>query len=227
MLIQKIKPILERSKKAGWITEPDAMEILRVGGLDTTESTMAVNEEEAVAFAEKHGYPVVAKVVSPEIIHKSDVGGVVVGIDSEKKLRATFKRLSLLPGFTGAVVAEMARGIELIIGAKVDSQFGPVILLGIGGVGVEIYKDTAVRMAPLNEEDVSSMIAGIKGQQLIRGFRGSDPVDIGALTTLMIEFSDIVMELESYIDSVDLNPVICSGSRCVIADARMILKEKG
>jgi len=227
MLDKKIKSLVEKSKKYGWILEHDAMALMSEAGLDVARHVFAETEDEAAAFAEKCGYPVVAKVTSPEIIHKSDVGGVVVGIDNEKDLRGHFQRFSKMNGFIGIVVAEMLKGTELIIGSKTDQQFGPVVLLGIGGVGVEIYKDTAIRMAPLKEDDIDSMIKDIEGHQLITGFRGSDPVDIDSLKSLIVTFSNLIMELEPYIESADLNPVICSGSRSTIADARMILSKKG
>ena len=227
MLNQKIKPILERSGKYGWVLEPDAMEILRTAELDLPRHLFAESEDDAVVFAEKSGYPVVAKIVSPEVIHKSDVGGVVVGIAGEKELRDVFKRFSKMNGFAGVIVAEMLKGTELIVGARIDEQFGAVIILGIGGVSVEIYNDTVIRMAPLTENDVASMVADIKGQKLIKGFRGSDPVDMKTLTSLLIDFSNFVLELEPFIESIDLNPVICTGSRCIIADARIILAQSG
>ncbi len=223
MLARKLKPIVERSREYGWILEPDALAMLKAAGLDLPRYLMAGNEVDAVGFAEQCGYPVVAKIVSPEIMHKSDVGGVAVGISTEKELREVFKRFSLMKGFTGVIVAEMLKGTELIIGARIDEQFGAVVVLGIGGVGVEIYNDTAIRMAPLKEKDVASMVADIRGQKLITGFRGSDPVDMNTLTSLLMDFSNLVMELEPYIESIDLNPVICAGSRCISADARMIL----
>ncbi|MBN2185384.1 MAG: acetate--CoA ligase family protein [Candidatus Krumholzibacteriota bacterium] len=223
MLGKKIKPIIERSRKHGWILEPDAMEILKTAGLDLPQYLFAESEDDAAQFADKNGYPVVAKIVSPEIMHKSDVGGVVVGIADEKELREVFKRFSRMNGFSGVIVVEMLKGTELIIGARIDEQFGAVIVLGIGGVAVEIYNDTVIRMAPIKENDVASMVADIRGQKLIKGFRGSDPVDIKTLTSLLIDFSNFVIKLEPFIESIDLNPVICTGSRCIIADARMIL----
>ncbi|HSG28842.1 MAG TPA: acetate--CoA ligase family protein [Candidatus Krumholzibacterium sp.] len=224
MLKKEIKEILEGSKKTGWVLEPDAKMIMRLAGLDVPEYVHARTIEEAVSFAASKGYPLVAKVVSPDILHKSDVGGVVVGIRDEEELKKTFEGFSRMNGFVGAVVEEMASGVELIIGAKIDPQFGPVVLTGIGGVGVEIYKDTAIRMAPLKADDIPPMIADIRARKLLEGYRGADPVDMGVLSAAIVAFSELVMELEPYIESIDLNPVMCSASRCVVADARIILK---
>jgi acyl-CoA synthetase (NDP forming) len=120
-------------------------------------------------------------------------------------------------------VEEMVSGTELIVGAKIDYQFGPVILLGIGGTGVEIYQDTTLRMAPLNQQDVDYMINGLKAGQLIKGYRGSEPVNLPALSSLIMTFSALVMEIEKSIESIDLNPVMCNAKRCVVADARIMI----
>jgi len=122
------------------------------------------------------------------------------------------------------LVEEMVNGVELIIGAKIDYQFGPVILMGIGGTGVEIYQDTVLKMAPLQETDVAQMVQGLKGRALIEGHRGTEPVNLAELTRMLILFSDLVMALEDRIESVDLNPVMASSKCCVAADARIMLK---
>jgi len=167
---------------------------------------------------------VVGKVVSPKVVHKSEKNGVEIGIDNDGKLQETFRRFSQIDGFAGMLVEETISGIELIIGAKVDDQFGPVVLLGIGGTGVEIYKDVSLRMAPLALKDVESMIRCLKAHSLLEGYRGSKPVNLREINRLLMTFSELVMDLESLIDSIDLNPVICSPSRCVVADARIMLR---
>jgi acyl-CoA synthetase (NDP forming) len=123
------------------------------------------------------------------------------------------------------LVEEMLTGIEVIVGAKVDHQFGPVILFGMGGTAVEIYRDVSLRMAPLGQKDAESMIRCLKARPLLEGYRGREPVNLDELTRLLKTFSDVVMDLETEIESVDLNPVICSSKRCVVADARIILKQ--
>jgi acetate---CoA ligase (ADP-forming) subunit beta len=226
MLNKDMKKIIDGFKKDGWIPEPEAKRLIAMAGMDVPKHRWARTPDEAVDFACKNCYPVVAKVVSPRIIHKSDVGGVVVGIDSDEKLENAWKTFSCLDGFEGMLVEEMAgKGQELIIGAKVDYQFGPVILLGIGGTGVEIYQDVTMRMAPINENDVTSMIDSLKGRNIILGFRGGPPANVEALTKLLINFSSLVISLRDHIQSIDLNPVICSGDRCIIADARVILND--
>ena len=224
MLRKEIRDIIAESRGRGWVLEPEAKRVLAVSGIDVPNSTWAKSLEKAIRFTAKIGYPVAAKVVSPQVLHKSDVGGVVLGIDSDDKLSETFNRFSAFQGFAGMLVEEMVAGAELIIGAKVDYQFGPIIVLGIGGTGVEIYKDTTLRMAPLKQSDVASMLKGLKAHQLLEGYRGSKSVNLERLNTTMLAFSHLVMRLEDYFESIDLNPVMCSSERCVVADARIMLK---
>jgi len=223
MLTEDMRNILGNAREAGWVLEPDAKRLLALAGLTVPRFTLAATLKEAVAAARKIGYPVVVKVVSPDILHKSEFGGVVVGVQNESRLTDIYQELSVLPGFVGLLVEEMLPGSELIVGAKVDFQFGPVILLGIGGTAVEIYQDTVIRMAPLGENDVASMIVGLKGHKLLNGYRGAEPVHIPSLTRLVRDFSTLVMELENEIESIDLNPVKCTGTSCVVADARIML----
>jgi succinyl-CoA synthetase beta subunit len=223
MLNKAMREIVAKARKTGWILEPDAKRMLGLAGVNIPDFKMAATMEEAVAAADRIGYPVVAKVVSPDIMHKSDVQGVKVGIRDAEALQKTFADFSTKKGFCGVLVEEMVTGTELIIGALIDYQFGPVILLGVGGTGVEIYQDTAIRMAPVAEEDVIAMVGSLKGAALLKGYRGEDPVNIQDLTQLMLSVSNLVMALEDDMASMDLNPVKCDQSRCVVADARIIL----
>jgi hypothetical protein len=224
MLTREVQDILSSSKATGWVLEPEAKRLFSFLGLDVPRFIWAKRLEEAVQFAKAIGYPVVGKVVSPNLVHKSDLNGVELGIDDGDRLKEAFLRFSQMNGFAGMLVEEMISGIELIVGAKVDDQFGPIVLLGIGGTGVEIYKDVSLRMAPLVSKDVASMIRCLKGHQVLEGYRGSKPINLGELNRLLLTFSELVMDLESLIDSIDLNPIICSPSRCVVADARIMLR---
>jgi succinyl-CoA synthetase beta subunit len=223
MLEKGIEEILSASMQNGWVMEPEAKRLLSLAGLGVPRFTWATGIEEAVRFSMEIGFPVVAKVVSPKVIHKSDLGGVVSGINSDEKLREIFSRFSRLDGFAGVLVEEMLFGVELIVGAKMDYQFGPVILLGIGGIGVEIYGDTTLRMAPLSEADVVSAFRGLRAHCLLEGYRGSDPINLDRLTEMLLLFSSLVMEFQDRFESIDLNPVICSHDKCVVADARIML----
>lgn len=224
MLKKSSADIFAASAEQGWVLEPDTKHLLAAEGIDVPRFSWATREAEAVFFAQQIGYPVVAKIVSYRVVHKSDQGGVAVGVDSDEKLAAVFRRFAAIEGFAGLLVEEMIAGIELIVGSKTDHQFGPVILLGIGGTGVELYQDVSVRMAPLEPRDIDSMIRGLKARQYLTGFRGTDPVNTGRLSRLLITFSRLAMKWQERVDSIDLNPVICSAERCTVADARIILK---
>jgi acyl-CoA synthetase (NDP forming) len=225
VLTNLVNEIISTSKNAGWVLEPEAKRFFSEAGLDIPRFMWAKKVKEAILFAEEIGFPVAAKVVSPKIIHKSEVKGVSVGIDSDEKLKEAFDRFSRMEGFAGMLVEEMVPGVELIVGAKVDYQFGPVILFGMGGTGVEIYGDVTLRMAPLGQKDVESMIRCLKARPLLEGYRGKEPVNLNELMRMLKTFSDLVMDLETEIESIDLNPVICSSRRCVIADARIMLRK--
>jgi len=226
MLRREIVEILSSSKTTGWVLEPEAKRLLSSVGMDTPRFIWAKKADQAIRFAEEIGYPVVAKIVSPKVLHKSERDGVVTNIHSSDTLIKTFNRFCQFEEFTGMLVEEMVTGIELIVGAKIDFQFGPVILLGIGGTGVEIYRDIVLRMAPLGPRDIESMTKCLKAHQILEGYRGSKPISLIELNRLLIAFSGLVMDLEGSIESIDLNPVICSSERCVVADARIILKKQ-
>jgi succinyl-CoA synthetase beta subunit len=224
MLTRPILSILESSQAIGWVMEPDAKEMLRSFGIPVPRFQVAADPAAAIVFAQSAGYPLAAKVVSPQILHKSDVGGVQLKIDSDVQLTETFRRFEALPGFCGMLMEPMAGGIELIVGAKNDYQFGPVLLLGSGGIGVEIYQDVALRMAPVKEKEVLSMVACLKARKLLEGYRGTAPIAMASLVSLMLAFSDLVMALQERFETIDLNPVMCSAEGCVVADARIMLK---
>lgn len=223
MLKKEIKAIIDKSRPWGWVLEPDAQKLFSLCGFQTPRCDVAVSNDQAATIARRIGYPVVAKIVSPAIIHKSDVRGVVVGIKDDESLIQALERFRKLDGFVGMLVAEMVRGLELIIGAKNDFQFGPMVLLGMGGVGVEIYKDASLRMAPLTARCADRMMNGLAARKLLAGYRGGEPVNLNALRKTIVNFSRLVMELKDEIESVDLNPVMCTAKACTIADARIML----
>ena len=220
----EIVQIIEHSHTNGWVLEPDAKHIFSLAGFDVPRYTLAETFDEAMHFAHEIGYPVVAKIVSPHILHKSDVGGVAVGIPDHERLAEVFQRFKGMDGFIGVLVEELVSGVELIIGSKIDFQFGPMILLGLGGTSVEIYKDVSLRMAPLSAHDASSMIKGLKAHRLLEGYRGAEPVDLGKLSDTLLSFSSLIIEIQDRIESIDINPLLCTSRRCVIADARIMLK---
>ena len=223
MLKTAICKALNSATESGWVLEPDAKHLLRTAGLKVPAFKVCPEVSEAVAWAGKIGYPVAAKVVSPKAMHKSELKGVVVGIGDDDALREAYKHFRRIDGFCGMLVESIAAGVEVIVGAKIDYQFGPVILLGMGGTAVEIYQDTAIRMAPLIERDVWSMVGSLKARRLLEGYRGSEAVSMEALVETMLTFSDLVLTLGERFESIDLNPVMCSAEDCIIVDARIVL----
>jgi hypothetical protein len=223
MLRDNIRKIFHEAKERGWVMEPQAKGLLGLAGMDVPRFLFTADVAEAIRFADKIKYPVVAKVVSPDVIHKSDASGVVLGIPGAQRLGEIFAEMGKIRGFQGIIVEESLKGIELIVGMKMDKQFGPVILLGMGGTAVEIYKDVTLRMAPLREHDTESMMRCLIARPLLEGYRGSEGVNVNELKKMLLAFSSLVMEFEKEVESVDLNPVICNASRCVVADARIML----
>jgi hypothetical protein len=226
VLRKEIEDILSASKEWGWVLEPEAKRLLALYGFEVPRFKWAGSLDAALQFASETGYPLAAKVVSPKVLHKSDAKGVMLGIDSDEKLEEVFLRFSRIEQSMGILIEEMVSGLELILGAKMDYQFGPVILVGMGGTGVEIYKDASMRMAPLSERDAEGMLRGLKARQLLDGFRGSEPVNRAALIGALLAFSSVVMDLEDRFESIDLNPLMCSSEGCFVADARIVLSSQ-
>lgn len=223
MLKKKIRTIIDTYKASGWVLEPDAKAIMKTQGLDIPDFVLTGSFDKAEVFLKKNKGPVVAKAVSKKILHKTEHQAVVTHISSSKQLKKEMERLLKLDGCEAVLIEEMVQGLEIIIGAKNDFQFGPVVVFGIGGTSVEIYNDTAIRMAPLKPGDVFSMTASLKAKELLSGYRGKTGVNMEILTYTLVQFSHLIMDLEEDMASLDLNPVICTNDRCVIADARIIL----
>jgi len=221
---QKAEQILSRSRSLGWVVEPLAREVLEAYSLPVSRYRWAKTPEDAVAASRTIGYPVVVKVVSPEVIHKTEVGGVKVGLDSEADVTAAFSAMQKIPGFDGVLIDQMVSGTELIVGSSHDSQFGPVILVGIGGTSVEIYRDVAMRLAPLSEKDAIDAMDSLRGKKLLSGYRGSRPVHLSRVARMIARFSRAVMDMQESVESIDLNPVMCGPEGAVIADARIMLR---
>lgn len=223
MLKKEIRAILDRSRLHGWVMEPDAKRILSLSGIAVPRFKLARSADAALECASELGYPVVAKIVSPDIVHKSEVNGVKVGVRDARELKSIYTRFARHKRFVGMLVEEMAAGLELIVGGKIDAQFGPVVLLGMGGTGVEVYKDTVLRMAPVKSSDVQSMVNCLTAGCLLQGFRGRPAIDMQALIGVITTFSTLLIKLADQVSSVDLNPVLCTDQGCLVADARILL----
>jgi acetyltransferase len=211
------------------LLEPDAMAFLKENGIPVPEFGFAKNEEEAAAHAERIGFPVVVKVVSPEIIHKSDRGGVVLGIKDADGVRWAFRRMRDIcedGDFRGVVVYPMLKtGKEAIIGLTNDPTFGPVVAFGMGGVYTEVLRDITFRVAPVSENQALGMIREIKMYPLLRGARGESPIDERALARTIAAFSRLSSKYPD-ISEADLNPVFLYEHGVMAADARILGKQK-
>lgn len=212
------------------LNEVQAKDLLQRAGIPVVPTAQAHTAEEAVSLAEQYGYPVAAKVLSPQIVHKSDVGGVRLGLGDPEAVRRAFGALqdlaSSIPGarFEGVAIQPMARpGLEVVIGANRDPQFGPVIMFGLGGIFVEVLRDVALRVAPISEMDAHDMLNEVRGSQLLEGQRGHPAVDRQALVEVLCRLSELMLAQPS-IASVDINPIVAYSDGVLAVDARIALR---
>ncbi len=227
------REIIEGVKRAGrtYLTEIESKLILKELGIVTTEPKLAKSKGEAISLAKGIGFPVVLKVSSVDIIHKSDAGGVKLGLASEDELAhaydevmASVKRHQPHAHVEGVSVQKMARpGVEVIIGMSKDPQFGPVLMFGLGGIFVEILKDVSFRIVPLIRRDARDMIREIKGYPVLEGYRGQEPANIPLLEDILLKVSDFV-DNTPQIKEMDLNPLFAYSQGAVAVDARIILE---
>jgi 3-hydroxypropionyl-CoA synthetase (ADP-forming) len=213
------------------ITEESAKEILTEYKIKVPPYALVRSESEALEKAKQIGFPLVAKVVSSEILHKTDVNGVKVGLRSETDVRNEFLdmygRLSKQYELKGVLLEKMVRtGVELIVGLQNDPQFGPVIMLGIGGIYTEVFKDVSFRVLPITKEDAIQMIEDLKGKQILKGFRGSEPVDMEMLGQALVNIGNLGTDNAAYYSSIDFNPLIAYPHDYYVVDAKIILKDK-
>jgi acyl-CoA synthetase (NDP forming) len=197
------------------------------------EFVLTKTNDEAVEQAKKMGYPIVLKIVSPDIIHKTEAGGVIVGLEDERSVRTSYnqildnaKRYKPNATITGVLVQKMApQATEVIIGAIKDPQFGQTVMFGIGGIFVEIMKDVAFRVAPITKTDAMQMIHEIKAYPILKGCRNLPPADEEAITETLLRVSDLSMDFPE-ISEIDLNPTIVYANGVSVVDARIILDKK-
>ena len=224
--------IVEQARAQGRtiLTEIEAKQMLEEAGVPVSPARLAKTKDEAASMAASLGFPAVLKIVSPQITHKSDVGGVALGLTSADDVAAAFERIVAsakqhVPDATieGVAVQRMEKqGTEVIVGVTKDPQFGPVLMFGLGGVLVEVLKDVAFRVIPINERDARQMIEEIKGYPLLQGYRGSDPADIAKLQELLLKVSTFV-EAHPEVAELDLNPVFAYKDAAIAVDARVVL----
>lgn len=227
-----VASIVDKAKADGRkiLTEVESKDILEEAGVPTARARLATTADEAVAAAKEVGFPVALKIVSPDITHKSDVGGVKLNLATPDEVKAAFneiiaaaKKSEPKAKIDGVSVQKMARpGIEVIMGMSQDAQFGPVLMFGLGGILVEVLKDVSFRLVPITPRDARQMIQEIKGRPLLEGYRGQEPADVEALEKLLLRLSDFI-EKHPEIAELDLNPIFAYKDGAVAVDARIIL----
>jgi 4-hydroxybutyryl-CoA synthetase (ADP-forming) len=228
----KAKKIFDKVKKEKRpnLLEEEGQEVLKAYGLPLPTSALAKTDAEAVKIANKIGYPVVMKIASPQIIHKSDAGGVKVNLTNDKEIKEAFKTIiknakkyNSKAEIKGVLIVEMVKGgKEMIIGSKLEPGFGPVIMLGMGGIYVEVLKDVTFKIAPVTSKEADDMISEIKTQKLLQGVRGEKPSDIAKLSDCIQRLSQLVTDFKE-IKELDMNPVLVmdKGKGCRILDVRI------
>jgi acyl-CoA synthetase (NDP forming) len=221
-------PLIEKalSEKRN-LTEPEAKTLLSQYGLPVPDFQFCTLAGDAVEAAEKVGYPVVMKVVSPDILHKTDIGGVKLGLNSAEDVVTAFeeiKKAAHEPGtFYGVILYhEQKKGTEIIIGATYDEQFEHAIMFGLGGIFVEVLKDVSFRLIPLTEADAREMIEEIRGYPVLTGVRGEPPRDRDGIVDALLKVSSLVKE-NPEIRELDLNPIFVYQKGYTVIDARIVL----
>lgn len=229
------KYLSEIFPKAKVLNEDDSKMLVNDYGIDTTHPTPAATEDEAVKIAEEKGYPVVLKIYSPDIIHKSDVGGVALNIENEEMVRATFRNMvktaaekrpeAKIEGITVQKMVDTRDGIELIVGTKKDPVFGTVMLVGMGGTTAELFKDQRLEFPPLNEHLARQMLRSLKIYPLLKGWRGDAPKNIDKLIEVLIRMSYLAADYPE-IEELDINPLIVTPKDVIALDARIAVDEE-
>lgn len=227
--------VIQKARKDGrtLLTEVESKELLRESGIPVMDTVLARTRTEATRQAQEMGLPVVLKIVSPEVTHKSDVGGVKVGLDSLRQVRGAFDSIvsstqEAVPSATieGVSVQKMADpGVEIIIGANKDPQFGHVIMFGLGGVLVEMLRDVSLRLVPLTPRDAREMVREIKSLPLLQGYRQYPACSLESIEKALLDLSSF-LEKHEEVRELDLNPIFCYADGLVAVDARVVLEEE-
>lgn len=227
-----VKSIFEDAfkNKTKVITEEAAKSILTAYDIKVPGFALVKDVETAVSEANKLGYPLVAKIVSPQILHKTDVGGVKIDLRNEDDVKNAFNdmftRLSKDYDVKGVLLEKMVpKGVEIIVGLQNDAQFGPVIMVGLGGIFTELFKDVSFRILPITKKDALEMLEELQGKMLLKGYRGSKPIDLNVLSEALVNIGNLGYEISPYFESVDFNPVIVYPDHYFVADAKILLSE--
>jgi 3-hydroxypropionyl-CoA synthetase (ADP-forming) len=231
--VDKVKEVYDDVRKSNHnvITEESAKAILTEYGISVPPYALVKNAQEAQDKAKQLGFPLVAKIVSPDILHKTDVKGVRVGLKTEQEVRDAFDdmygRLASKYETKGVILEKMVDpGLEIIVGLQNDPQFGPVLMLGLGGIYTEIFKDVTFRVLPITREDIKDMIEELKGKSMLKGFRGSQPIDTAMLSEMLLKVGRLGLDAAPYYESIDFNPIILYPNNYFVVDAKILLREK-
>ena len=229
----KVRQILDAVKAAGRdsLTAPEGKLVCDAYGIAVPQEGVVTSAAEAKKLASSMGFPVVMKIVSPDILHKTEAGGVVVGVKSADEAASAYdtiianaKKYKADAHIMGVQVQQMIKGgQEVIVGAVTDDSFGKLVAFGLGGVLVEVLKDITFRLAPATHEDALSMLDGIQAAEMLKGVRGGDPVNREALSNLIVRVSQLVSDFPE-ISEMDLNPVFASKDGAIAADVRIVLE---
>ena len=230
-----VAEVIHKARQDGrtLLTEVESKELLSESGIPVMDTQLARTRTEATKVAQEMGLPVVLKIVSPEVTHKSDVGGVKVGLDSLRQVRGAFDSIvtstkEAVPSATieGVSVQKMADpGVEIIIGANKDPQFGHVIMFGLGGVLVEMLRDVSLRLVPLTPRDAREMVREIKSLPLLQGYRQYPACSLESIEKALLDLSSF-LEKHEEVRELDLNPIFCYSDGLVAVDARVVLEEE-
>ncbi|MCG3224714.1 MAG: acetate--CoA ligase family protein [Candidatus Heimdallarchaeota archaeon] len=224
------RELFEKTKQENrsWLLEHEAKQVLQNMNILIPPSKLVLSEVEAIESAKKFGFPVVLKLMSKDVMHKTDSGAVVIDLSNEQEVKETYndfmRRFENIE-IAGVLVEKMVKkGLELIIGTSTDSTFGPVILFGVGGVLVEAIKDVVFRMCPVTKKQALGAIGEIKAKILLEGFRGQPKVNKDQLADILVKISQLAWENREYITEMDINPIIANEDGIFPVDARIILK---
>ena len=220
--IPRLHKIITGIEKNGYVPPQTVRDILACAGIPLVPEMVSTSKEELTAFAEKVGFPVVAKVVGP--VHKSDVGGVTLNIHTAEHLALEFDRMMQIPDATGVMVQKMLKGTELFIGAKYEERFGHVVLCGLGGIFVEVLKDVSSGLAPLSYAETYSMIHSLRGYKILKGTRGQKGINEEKYAEIIVRLSTL-LRFATEIKEIDINPLLADENDVVAVDARILIEK--
>lgn len=222
---------MEKRSEKRVLSEFEAQKICSQYQIRTPRTALAKTEEECVEKCNDMGYPVVIKIVSKQIVHKSDVGGVAVGIKNEKGLGEAYKEMMERVGLKcpdavidGVLIQQMlSGGVEVVVGGLKNQQFGPVVMFGLGGIYIEVFKDVEFRLAPVSRAEARRQIEATKVYKLLQGVRGQLPCDMDALSGVITGVGQMLLD-HPEISEIDFNPILCYPDKCVAVDARIVVE---